>query len=96
MEEPKYSGGVEVEHLGPGELPVLYPVEAQRFHIEPLAVRVQAALVPEHDDLLVGRGDDPRVHAPFGPGWLQGVPDLVEAGPVAGLQGGGPVGTDPP
>src|SRR6266702_1875816 len=31
-----------------------------------------AGLVPEHDDLLVGRRDDPRVHAPFVPGWLQG------------------------
>ena len=50
-----------------------------------------AGLVPEHDDLLVGPGDHPRVHDPFVPGWLQGAPDLVEAGPVAGLQGHLPV-----
>jgi len=43
----------------------------------------------------VGRGDDTGVHAPFVPGRLEGVPDLVEAGPVAGLQGGGPR-KDPP
>src|SRR5215469_8510234 len=88
-EEAEDGGGVEVEHLRAGELPVPHRVQAQRFHVEPLTARSQAALVPEHDNLLAGRRDDPRVHAPFVPGWLQGVPDLVEAGAVAGLQGGG-------
>src|SRR5262249_47933253 len=80
--EPEDGGGVEVEHLRAGELPVPDLVEAQCFHVEPLAVRSQAPLVPEHDDLLVGRRDDPRVHPPFVLGWLQPVPHLVEAGPI--------------
>ena len=72
LEEAEDRGGVEVEHLRAGELPIPHPVKAQRLHVEPLAVRSEAPLVPEHHDLLVGRGDDPRVHPPFAPGRLEG------------------------
>src|SRR6516162_331438 len=81
LEEAEDGSGVEVEHLRAGELAVADSVQAQRFHVEPLAGRFEASLVPEHDDFLACRGDDSRVHAPFVPGRLQGVPDLVEAGP---------------
>jgi hypothetical protein len=66
--------GVEVEHLRTGEFPLTHAVKAENLAVQALSGRRQAALAPQHDDLLAGRGDYPRIQPPERGGGLQPVP----------------------
>src|SRR5829696_2815690 len=66
--------GVEVEHLQPCDLVALDGVEAYDLAVAGPPVGVDAPLVVVDDDLVVVRGDDPRVDLPCLLGWLHGIP----------------------
>jgi len=73
-EEAADRRGVEVEHLRAGELPLTHAVKAENLTVEAVPSRRQAALPPQHDHLLAGRRNHPRLEPPEIGGGLQPVP----------------------
>src|SRR5215831_19905202 len=101
-DERAHGHGIEVEHLRARQPAVSKPVQAEHRAVEPLARGAEASLAPEHYDLVIAGGHDPRVHAAFGRSGLERQPRTPPGGAVglgpgradAVLQRGGPVELD--
>jgi hypothetical protein len=57
---------IEVEHLSPGELSVADLVKAENWGVKPPAGLIASALMPQHHDLILARGNHARAQPAIG------------------------------